>query len=132
MMELLSLDGIAEDWAAWRDALNQGLFDDAHQNIDTEGDRVLQRWWHEGWIPIASDGAGNFDCVDINPGKNGVFGQVIDLDHETIERSVIASSISGWLHEHIDELEAGDYIVFDGELVERQDAEVTIRMNHEV
>jgi len=33
--------------------------------------------WSKGWIPFAEDGAQNFLCIDLDPGKQGTAGQVI-------------------------------------------------------
>jgi len=34
------------------------------------------------WIPIACDGCGNLICIDYDPGKNGVIGQVINMEFQ--------------------------------------------------
>ncbi|GME79837.1 unnamed protein product [Ambrosiozyma monospora] len=33
--------------------------------------------WSSKWIPITSDGAGDYECIDLNPTWKGRWGQVI-------------------------------------------------------
>ena len=43
------------------------------------------------------DGAGNHHCVDLDPEKSGVPGQVITMWHDDDERAVVAGSFYAFL-----------------------------------
>jgi cell wall assembly regulator SMI1 len=47
--------------------------------------------WSKGWIPFAEDGAQNFLCIDLDPGKKGTRGQVIRY-----ERSPVGADAAAW------------------------------------
>lgn len=49
--------------------------------------------WNTSWVPFATDFAGSFIAVDIDPGEEGQLGQVIafGVDHET--RYVLSNSL---------------------------------------
>lgn len=84
--------------------------------ITTESEpdgHIVPVWWHRGWIPITSDGAGNLECLDLNPGPAGTVGQVIDFDHETVHRTVVATSFRAWIEQFVADVEAGEYAYSD-------------------
>ncbi|WP_424950775.1 SMI1/KNR4 family protein [Deinococcus sp.] len=120
--ELLSLETIETEWKVWYTLLEDGPFDEAHAKVQTDG-RVQKRWWARGWLPIACDGGGNGECLDLVPEARGVVGQVIYMDHEVGDRRVIAASFTDWLREQAEALEAGEYLEYHGELYTRDDAQ---------
>ncbi len=63
--------------------------------------------WCEGWIPFASNGGGDFQCVDLSPGTGGSVGQVIEVLHETGERRRLASSLTERLASMVQGLKRG-------------------------
>jgi cell wall assembly regulator SMI1/ankyrin repeat protein len=96
--ELLSAERIVHEWQAWKELLDSGEFRGRNAAPDAG---VRSAWFASDWIPFASDGAGNFLCVDAKPTKKGIVGQVIGLDHESPERRMIAPSIADFLaHVH--------------------------------
>lgn len=115
--ELLSLSRIVDEWNIWRELLKGGHFDDSHEAVEPD-EGIKQRWWDVGWIPITADGAGNNYCLDLAPTPEGNLGQIIDMDHEVVTRSLLAPSFSSWLEGQIAELETGNYELVDGELDE--------------
>ena len=62
--------------------------------------------WNKLWIPIANDGGGDYHCIDLDPGSDGMRGQVITVG-ESETQTVVASSLSDWLSQIADEMEAG-------------------------
>jgi cell wall assembly regulator SMI1 len=58
------------------------------------------------WIPLASDGCGDFLCVDVEQGEQ--LGQIIHFDHETVS-SWVAPSFQVLLAMFADHLEMGKY-----------------------
>jgi cell wall assembly regulator SMI1 len=74
---------------------------------------VKPDWWNLLWIPIASDGSGNLTCIDMDPGYSGTSGQIIDFDHETPHRCVVASNFCAAVQAYIKRVLAGEYTYSD-------------------
>jgi len=66
-----------------------------------------------GWVPLASDRAGNYLGVDLDPGPGGSWGQVIIFGRD-YDRKVVVPRCEGeggwgrWLSYFVDEIESGD------------------------
>jgi cell wall assembly regulator SMI1 len=119
--ELLSLERVRQEWAAWKGLADAGAF----RNFRSDSDgRVAGDWYHPGWIPLTHDGGGNHHCLDLHPGPRGRAGQVIQLWHDDSPRPVVAPSYRAWLAAFADALDAGEYVYSDQYLglVPREDA----------
>jgi cell wall assembly regulator SMI1 len=108
---LLSLSAIAREWKTLKRLLDDGTFPSDSGDVD-EG--IKDVWWSAGWIPIASNSAGDFRCVDLDPDEGGQAGQVIGYWHADARRELLAPSFERWLTTFADELEAGAYRIEDG------------------
>jgi len=62
--------------------------------------------WNKRWLPVANDGGGDYHCIDLDPGPEGTFGQVITVGESDIQ-TVVASSLTDWLRRVADEMDAG-------------------------
>ena len=58
---------------------------------------IRKEWWNIHWIPFASNGGGDYFCVDMSPGENGTKGQVISTNHESGNHKLLAPSFREWL-----------------------------------
>jgi cell wall assembly regulator SMI1 len=108
---LLPLTAIIREWRAWKKLSEEGTFD------GMEGDTAAQiksDWWNPKWIPIGSNGSGDFVCVDLDPSGAGTSGQIISLFHAEATRELIASNFASWLAEFADDLERGSYELREG------------------
>jgi cell wall assembly regulator SMI1 len=69
----------------------------------------LQEW--EGFerhlLPIAGDGGGDYQCVDISAQSGGHHGEVVEWGHEECAVQVLAPSLSSFLQQLADGLENG-------------------------
>ncbi|CAL9733459.1 cell wall assembly regulator Smi1p [Monosporozyma servazzii] len=83
---------------------------------------------HAAWVPMVTDNAGNHIGVDLAPGANGVYGQVIIFGRDFDTKYVVAQSWGEFLLSFANDLEEGnwwliedsdDYLAGDGELVFR-------------
>ena len=119
--ELLSLGRIRNEWAVWKELLDDGSFADTES--DTDGSAVRTDWWHPAWIPLTYDGGGNHHCLDLAPGPHGAPGQIIEMWHDEGSRPVVAPSFEDWLAGFADALEAGELAFSDEEeaLCRRED-----------
>lgn len=65
------------------------------------------------WIPFAEDRGGDYLLVDTDPGKKGVFGQIIELQNESWSRDVVANTLEALVQQQIIDLgKNNDYMQF--------------------
>lgn len=108
--KLLSLDSVEREWLAWNSLLSAGeLFDE----MQSDG-RIRAVPWDASWIPFTSSGGGDNQCVDLNPGPSGVYGQVIKLDHQSEFLTWIAADVSSWFHDFATKLDRGVWTYRNG------------------
>jgi cell wall assembly regulator SMI1 len=112
---LLSLDEIVYNWQTMKELLDSKDFEE----VETIGPIKKEFWWNPCWISIATNGAGDDICIDLDPDEGGTVGQIITFWHDWEERKVISRSLEDWFDEIIKRLEDGTYklIEEDGELV---------------
>ncbi len=58
---------------------------------------VARRAVSPGWIPFADDGGGNPYCLDLTPGPAGRVGQVVQLEHDSLEAHLVADSLTDFV-----------------------------------
>ena len=109
--EFLSTSRIHSEWQVMKQLLGEGHF--AGRSESSPANAIKHDWWNPLWIPITSDGSGNLQCLDLSPGTAGTVGQVIDFDHETIHRSVLASNFRDALESYVKAVLAGEYSYSD-------------------
>lgn len=79
-------------------------------------EKIREGKYNAMWLPIAGDGGGSCLIMDMAPGVDGVFGQIITLDIERNKAYVIAQSFKELLLEVIPQaLEDEDLAVDDEE-----------------
>src|SRR5690606_15188213 len=61
---------------------------------------LSQRYFSEGWIPFAGNGAGDYLCIDMDPGSEGTLGQIFRWNHDDDHKPPLAPSLDAWL-EHV-------------------------------
>lgn len=107
----LPLEEVRSDWASWKHLIDIGEF--AGQSGQPAAG-IRADWWNCGWIPIAGNGGGDFQCIDMAPAEAGRSGQVISVWHESGRRELIARSLSDYLRRLADGLESGKYCHKEG------------------
>jgi cell wall assembly regulator SMI1 len=105
--EFLSLERMQEEWQVWKELLDGGEFEDFESYPDTG---ICSDWWSAQWIPLTYDGAGNHDCLDLNPSEGGKHGQIITMWHDEPGRQIIAPSFRAWLEEYAEDLKSGQFV----------------------
>lgn len=73
-------------------------------------DAIRCRYFNWRWIPIG-DWDGNAYGIDLDPGPNGVSGQVINFGRDEEQKYVLALSWAHFLEDIADELEAGNLVI---------------------
>jgi cell wall assembly regulator SMI1 len=102
----LPLEQVRSDWEDWKGLVEIGQFADLSAKPAAG---IRADWWNCGWIPIASNGGGDFQCIDMAPTETGRSGQVISMWHENGRRELIASSLADYLRVIADALESGRF-----------------------
>lgn len=97
---LLSLEEITREWKIWIDLLDDGVFE--YPSMPSS-QKIKPDWYNRLWIPFTSDGCGNHLCLDLDPAPGGVKGQVIRLNHDDEERTLMADSFTKWVDTFISE-----------------------------
>ncbi len=105
--EFLSLERMQEEWEVWKELLDGGEFEEFESSPDVG---IRSDWWSAQWIPLIYDGAGNHDCLDLNPGEGGKRGQIITMWHDEPERQIVAPSFRAWLEQYAKGLESGQFV----------------------
>ena len=91
--QLLPLTFVISEWELMNKLLQNGKLN----TNPSPNDKLVFEWWSKHWIPIASNGAGDLICIDLLPGEKGVLGQIIQFNHATPTRDVLADSFTIWL-----------------------------------
>lgn len=92
--EFLSTRNILMSWSVWTDLLEDGDFD---SRVSSPDDGIQSEWWTKGWIPFATNGGGDYLCLDLTPSEGGCFGQVIKVFHDFPKRALVSASFSEWI-----------------------------------
>ena len=103
-----SLENVVREWTVWKELLDGGDFDDI--SSDADGRTIRTDWWNPRWIPFTQNGGGDSHCFDLEPGPEGVVGQIIEMIHDSGDRPYEAESLREWLQKFADDLEAGEYV----------------------
>jgi cell wall assembly regulator SMI1 len=106
-----SLMSLSEIPAVWR---GQTRHTPAADEEFTADPGVRAEYWNRGWIPVATNGGGDFHFIDLTPAKGGKTGQVVEWRHETGERRIIAPSWRQRLEDLADGVGGGRYAFEDG------------------
>jgi cell wall assembly regulator SMI1 len=79
---------------------------------DSQPAGAIQRAYvHPGWIPLARDWGGNNLAIDLAPGPNGKWGQVILFGRDYDCKYVVSRSWSAFLATVADDLNSGKWFV---------------------
>ena len=133
-MTLLDIEDIIEEWNIWKrtaQRMNKSNYLPSSSSISTPISNskfsnysnpsqnkasMVQKSWppgailnayaHEAWIPLAKDYEGNNIGVDLCPGPNGHWGQVILFGADQNEKYVVARSWAHFLADFVDDLES--------------------------
>lgn len=102
----LALAEVIREWDAQKELLEMGDFPATNSK---SADGIQEVWWNIGWIPFASNGGGDYYCIDTAPAAAGIQGQIISHSHETGEHKILAASLAEYLAQLADDLEAGRF-----------------------
>jgi len=94
-MKFLSIQEIHREMDSWEQVISDGL-DDLNDGCTSSPKNAIQLVYaNENWVPIFSDGGGNFIGMDFAPGPKGKAGQIINFGADDVEKKVIAKTLDG-------------------------------------
>ncbi|KAG8895221.1 Cell wall assembly regulator [Tulasnella sp. 403] len=113
-LTLLPLEDVLEEWRFWRE-----VDEDPATGANTRLRSVMKsipdgyvrkEYSCRGWLPLVTDRAGNYLGVDLHPGEQGTYGQVIvfgrDFDTKVVMwRGEGEGGWGRWLASFVDDLE---------------------------
>lgn len=105
---LIPLQEIERSWRMLTDLYDSGEFDSRAEETKS-GKGVVRQAWSASWIPFASNGGGDYFCVDLGPTWPGTRGQIVFVTHEASVRPRISSSFASMLAALADSFDRGDY-----------------------
>ncbi|MGF1580726.1 MAG: SMI1/KNR4 family protein [Gemmataceae bacterium] len=103
---LMSVEMIQQDWSILKALNAEGNFDDVRRRPPPE---IQKEFWHQGWIPIGHNGAGDHYCLDMAPTEKGKVGQIIIYYNDGPDPILVAPSLADWLHDLANGLESGKF-----------------------
>ena len=104
----LSTQTIARTWDIGRQLVADGTYARFEPHYESGG-ALKPGWWHPGLIPMLEDSCGNQLCMDLDPGPNGVMGQMVwwEIHEGPIPHG--ADSLHTLLRIHWEHLSSGKY-----------------------
>jgi cell wall assembly regulator SMI1 len=105
---LLSIDEMIEVWLEMNDRYDR-LFKSFDHGRVKSSPGVIQQWWAPYWLPFATEGSGDFMCIDLCPTYPGILGQVLWVPHDSPKRLILADSTFDFLSELANNFELGVY-----------------------
>lgn len=96
-LEVYDIDGMFEEWKSWREFDDNASLNDEKLFSSQPSGAVKRRYTDPGWIPLAHDYASNYIGVDLDPGENGVEGQIINFGRDEDDKTVFADSLKAFL-----------------------------------
>jgi len=84
--------------------LRREIFHDEYlEHIQSVGPVKVDQSWREGWIPFLKRNKVPL-CIDLDPAPGGTVGQVVEVDIEAGQYSVLAMSLEDFLQNILDEI----------------------------
>ncbi|KAI5969929.1 SMI1 [Candida margitis] len=72
-------------------------------------------YYNKGWVILLKDNIGNQVAMDLNPGPNGTWGQIILFGRDFDTKLVIAHSLQEFVFEFTSDLESGNFLIDSSE-----------------
>ena len=102
-----SFHTVLSEWIVKKSVYDDDMYDEGGRLSEA----VKDAWWVPSWIPITSNGAGDGDHLDLDPGKGGRWGQVIAFVHDDYDDRVVqAPSFRTWFEQIVEGLEQGTIV----------------------
>ncbi len=95
-LQFLTLGEMVNEWKIWSDL--QDEYADMGDHYSIPSDWIKEQYINRQWIPFCHDGGGNHLGIDLDPGPDGIVGQVINFGRDEETKFVIARDIGQFIH----------------------------------
>ncbi|BAY29595.1 putative glucan synthesis regulatory protein [Nostoc carneum NIES-2107] len=109
-LEFLSLVEVSANWQVWAELVD----DDINKHILCQSyspGKVKEVYANKKWVPFAFDWGGNHLGIDLDPGEQGIRGQVINFGRDEEVKFIFGDNLESFLNWFITQLESGNYIL---------------------
>lgn len=114
-LSFLSLDKVKAHWQSWNSVIEENTADDLQDLSEfctsQPPDAIKCTYANKGWIPFAYDYGGNHLGIDLDPGKQGRVGQVINFGRDEDNKFVVAPSVHAFIQWLVEQLESGNALI---------------------
>ncbi|MFD1888041.1 SMI1/KNR4 family protein [Paenibacillus wenxiniae] len=112
-LQFLTLEEMVNEWKIWSDL--QEEYADMGDHYSIPADWIKEQYINRQWIPFCHDGGGNHLGIDLDPGPDGIVGQVINFGRDEETKFVIARDIEQFIHFMHHTIHTGNYTVVQEE-----------------
>lgn len=109
-LDHVPLGHVAAEWQTWREIEQQwrerqwGLNE---EHVSHPAGAIRAEYATPGWVGFLKDWGGNSVGIDLNPGPQGMAGQVITFGRDEDHKSVLADSLEAFVELYVARLGAG-------------------------
>lgn len=107
-LPFISIDEALAEWKVWKSLSGSTSSMDSNV-ISVPANHIKEQYVNTRYIPISKDYGGNNIGIDLDPGTDGVIGQVINFGRDEDTRFVIASSLAGFMEFILHHVKNGNY-----------------------
>ena len=104
-------DSALGQWQSWAEIADEDYSDVDQWQTSSPAGAIKRCYANRGWIPLGALTDCDFFGVDLDPGPNGVIGQIINFGRNEEKKYVLATSWAQFLSDVADELEAGNFTI---------------------
>lgn len=107
-LPFISIDDALAEWKAWDKLAGSATSLDT-SIVSVPANHIKEQYANTRYIPISKDYGGNNIGIDLDPGPDGVSGQVINFGRDEETRFVIAPSLAGFMEFILHHVKNGNY-----------------------
>jgi cell wall assembly regulator SMI1 len=115
----LSLEALRSEWRSLKTIADNPELNNRGQFSSDPVGCVRKCYADAKWIPIFTDGSGNFIGIDLDPDMNGTAGQVINFGRDEYNKTVLAGDLNAFFERITRFVNSNDFYIdeYDGEQV---------------
>jgi cell wall assembly regulator SMI1 len=93
-LPVMSLEEVGQNWENWADVADCFAHDELNHNYRSIPPGAVKRLYaSRGWVPFVGDGV-DYIALDFDPGRAGIFGQIIDCGRNIHWHHAIAGTVT--------------------------------------
>lgn len=107
-LPFISIDEALAEWKNWESLAGSTASLDT-SIVSVPANHIKEQYVNTRYLPISKDYGGNNIGIDLDPGPDGVSGQVINFGRDEDTRFVIAPSLAGFMEFILHHVKNGNY-----------------------